>query len=102
MRSWDNAVVGSFFDSLEVEAMHGSDIESRREMEQDVFDYVERFISTQRWRARMGYRSPKAFEQQPWVSLAAERRARSGGSLRRCVRGDGKFACPPGDFGTRV
>lgn len=68
---WDNAVAESFFHSLKVEAIHGSDIETRREMEQEVFDYVERFYNAKRRHSSIGYRSPKAFEQHQQESLAA-------------------------------
>ena len=61
---WDNAVAESFFHSLKVEAIHGSDIQTRREMEQEVFDYVERFYNARRRHSSIGYRSPKVFEQQ--------------------------------------
>ena len=42
---WDNAPAESFFHSLKVEAVYGEDIETRKEMEYEVFDYIERFYS---------------------------------------------------------
>ncbi len=60
---WDNAVAESFFHSLKVEAIYGSDIQTRREMEQEVFDYVERFYNKTRRHSTIGYCSPLRFEQ---------------------------------------
>ena len=61
---WDNAVAESFFHSLKVEAIYGSDIQTRREMELEVFDYIERFYNPIRKHSTIGYRSPEIFEKQ--------------------------------------
>jgi putative transposase len=62
---WDNAPSESFFHSLKVEAIYGEDIETRREMEFEVFDYIERFYNRKRKHSAIGLRSPMDFEQNP-------------------------------------
>jgi putative transposase len=59
---YDNAVAESFFHSLKVEAIHGSDIETRREMEVEVFEYIEGFYNKKRKHSALGLRSPAQFE----------------------------------------
>lgn len=59
---YDNAVAESFFHSFKVEAIHGSDIETRREMEVEVFEYIERFYNKRRKHSALGLRSPEQFE----------------------------------------
>lgn len=59
---YDNAVAESFFHSFKVEAIHGSDIETRREMEVELFEYIERFYNKKRKHSALGLRSPEQFE----------------------------------------
>lgn len=59
---YDNAVAESFFHSFKIEAIYGSDIETRREMEYEVFDYIERFYNKKRKHSAIGLRSPEKFE----------------------------------------
>jgi transposase InsO family protein len=59
---YDNAVAESFFHSFKVEAIYGSDIETRREMEYEVFDYIEHFYNKRRKHSAIGLRSPEQFE----------------------------------------
>lgn len=59
----DNAVAESFFHSLKLEAIYGTDIETRREMEYEVFDYIERFYNKERRHSAAGRMSPFQFEQ---------------------------------------
>ena len=59
---YDNAVAESFFHSLKVEVIFGSDIETKREMEYEVFDYIERFYNKKRKHSAIGLRSPEQFE----------------------------------------
>jgi transposase InsO family protein len=60
---WDNAPTESFFHSFKVEAIYGEDLETRREMEYEVFDYIERFYNRRRKHSTLGYCSPINFEQ---------------------------------------
>lgn len=59
---YDNAVAESFFHSFKVETIHGLDIETRREMEVQVFEYIERFYNRKRKHSAIGLRSPEQFE----------------------------------------
>lgn len=60
---YDNAVAESFFHSFKIEAIYGSDIETRREMEYEVFEYIERFYNKKRKHSSIGLRSPEQFEK---------------------------------------
>ena len=60
---WDNAVAESFFHSFKVEAIYGITFETRREMEQEVFDYIERFYNRVRRHSSIAYKSPDEFER---------------------------------------
>ena len=60
---WDNAVAESFFHSFKVEAIYGFNFETRREMEHEVFDYIERFYNRVRRHSSIDYRSPEQFER---------------------------------------
>lgn len=64
---WDNAPAESFFHSFKVEAVYGEDIETRREMEYEVFDYIERFYNRKRKHSAIGFCSPMSFEQHSMV-----------------------------------
>lgn len=59
---WDNAVAESFFHSLKVEAIYGETFETRRKMEYEVFDYIERFYNRKRRHSAVGYLAPIEFE----------------------------------------
>lgn len=59
---YDNAVAESFFHSFKIETVYGSDIETRREMEYEVFEYIERFYNKKRKHSAIGLRSPEQFE----------------------------------------
>jgi transposase InsO family protein len=67
---WDNAVAESFFHSLKVEAMYGNRFESRRKMEYEVFDYIERFYNQVRRHSAIGFVSPAWYEKQHWKTAA--------------------------------
>lgn len=68
---WDNAVAESFFHSLKVEAVYGLRFESRREMEYEVFDYIERFYNRVRRHSHIGRISPLDFENRNLGKQAA-------------------------------
>lgn len=61
---WDNAAAESFFHSFKIEAVYDVDIETRREMEYEVFDYIERFYNKKRKHSALGLRSPVQFETE--------------------------------------
>ena len=60
---WDNAPAESFFHSLKIEAIYGVRFDSRRDMEHQVFDYVERFYNKSRRHSAVGLVSPREFEE---------------------------------------
>ena len=60
---WDNAVAESFFHSLKIEALYGEEIETRRQMEYEMFDYIERFYNRSRRHSTIGRVSPMQYEQ---------------------------------------
>lgn len=68
---WDNAVAESFFHSFKVEAIYGSRFETRREMEYEVFDYIERFYNRERRHSAIGRVSPLEFEEKMIRKAAA-------------------------------
>lgn len=59
---YDNAVAESFFHSFKVEAIYGSDIETRLEMQYKVFEYIGRFYNKKIKHSSIGLRSPEQFE----------------------------------------
>ena len=68
---YDNAVAESFFHSFKIEAIYGSDIVTRREMEYEVFDYIERFYNKKRKHSAIGLRSPEQFENGVTINRKA-------------------------------
>jgi transposase InsO family protein len=61
---WDNAVVESFFASLETELVAGADWRTREEARQALFVYLEVWYNRQRRHSTLGYLSPAEFEQR--------------------------------------
>jgi putative transposase len=60
----DNAVVESFFSTLERECLQGRRFATRAEAARVLFDYIEVFYNRQRRHSTLGYLSPAAFESQ--------------------------------------
>ena len=60
---WDNAIAESFFHTLKVEAVHGEPPMTRRELEFEVFDYIERYYNRKRIHSSIEYHSPELYEQ---------------------------------------
>jgi putative transposase len=60
---FDNAVAESFFHSFKIEAIYGADIETYREMEFVLFDYIERFYNKKRMHSFIGYLAPDKYEE---------------------------------------
>lgn len=68
---WDNAVAESFFHSLKVEAIYGESIETRKEMEYEVADYIEQFYNQKRRHSAIRRISPYDFEKINLRKVAA-------------------------------
>lgn len=61
---WDNAVVESFFATLQTELVEGADWGTREEARQALFGYLEVWYNRQRRHSTLGYQSPVQFEQR--------------------------------------
>lgn len=61
---WDNAVVESFFARLKVEMVHGEKFNSRKQLEYELFDYIERFYNQRRKHSFLEYLSPLMYERK--------------------------------------
>ena len=61
---YDNSVVGSFFKSLKAELLCRRDWHNRRDVEIDLFGYINGFYNPRRKHSALGWKSPVAFEQE--------------------------------------
>ncbi len=61
---WDNSVVERFFRSLKYEQTNDRLYETRAELRNDVFDYIEMFYNRERLHSTLGYLSPAEFERR--------------------------------------
>ena len=71
----DNAVIESFFSTLECELLAGHRFVTHAEARSSIFEYVEVFYNRQRRHSTLGYLSPAEFEARtstPGVSTEAE------------------------------
>lgn len=68
---WDNAVVESFFARLKVEAIHGEKFNSRRQLEHELFDYIERFYNQRRKHSFLEYLSLLMYEKKYYSETRA-------------------------------
>lgn len=60
---WDNAVVESFFSTLDIECEHGDLFSSRNAARREVTEYILGFYNPSRLHSYLGYRSPMEFER---------------------------------------
>ena len=65
---YDNAVAKSFFRSLKVEEVHGSEYETRKIAKQAVFENIEIYYNQQRRHSANGLISPHAYEAMKKVA----------------------------------
>lgn len=61
---YDNAVVESFFATLEWELIEDADWHTRAAAQAAIFEYIEVWYNRQRRHSTLGYRSPVAYEAQ--------------------------------------
>lgn len=59
---WDNAVVESFFATLEVELLQDAAWATRDQARRDIFEFIEVWYNRQRRHSSLGYRSPAQYE----------------------------------------
>lgn len=67
---WDNAPVESFFGTLKQELVFHQRYDTRQQARRSLFDYIERFYNSHRLHSRLGYMSPKQYEEA-YFNLAA-------------------------------
>lgn len=60
---WDNAVVESFFSSLDIECEHGDMFPSRAAARREVTEYILSFYNSTRLHSTLGYMSPMEYER---------------------------------------
>lgn len=58
---WDNAVAESFFKSLKSELIYGNTLIARKEMEREVFEYIELWYNKKRRHSTLNYMTIKEF-----------------------------------------
>ena len=61
---WDNAVAETFFATLKKELVYRRSWPTRRELEAEIFEYIEAFYNLRRRHTTLGLISPAAYEQQ--------------------------------------
>ena len=61
---WDNAVVESFFGSLQQERVQWRHYQTRQEAKNDILQYMTIFYNENRLHSYLDYRSPNEFERQ--------------------------------------
>ena len=60
---WDNSVAESFFGTLKQERVQWRHYQTRREVQQDVLQYIVMFYNETRLHSYLNYRSPNEFER---------------------------------------
>jgi putative transposase len=65
---YDNAVVESFFSTLEFEPVMTADWRTREEARTAVFEYIETWYNRKRRHSTLGYLSPADYEDQLQVA----------------------------------
>jgi len=61
---WDNAVAETFFATLKKELVYRRSWPTRRELEAEIFEYIEAFYNLRRKHTTLGMLSPATYEQQ--------------------------------------
>lgn len=61
---WDNAPMESFFATLKKELVYRQVYRTRKEAELNIFYYIEGFYNTTRRHSKLGYLSPRDYEQK--------------------------------------
>jgi putative transposase len=66
---YDNALMESFFATLECELLDGRAFPTHRTARTALFDFIERFYNTARRHSALGYCSPTEYERR-WTSIS--------------------------------
>jgi putative transposase len=72
--AYDNALVESFFSTLECELLARRRFRSQAEARMAIFSYIEAFHNPLRRHSALGYRSPAVYEQDAGSEPAKEPR----------------------------
>ena len=62
--AYDNAMIESFFATLETELLDRVRFKTRREARVAIFDFIESFYNRKRLHSSLGYKSPTEFEEE--------------------------------------
>jgi putative transposase len=62
--AYDNALIESFFATLETELLDRVRFKTRRGARMEIFDYIESFYNLNRLHSSLGYMSPQEFEHE--------------------------------------
>ena len=65
---YDNAPIESFFSTLKSEFAHHRRFQTRRQAQEEISDYIERFYNRIRMHSTLDYRSPCQYEQMTVLS----------------------------------
>ena len=66
---YDNACAESFFSSLKKDMLYGRKFKTRAEAKSVIVEYIELFYNSRRLHSTLGYRSPKDFKKDYYVSI---------------------------------
>lgn len=62
--AYDNAMIESFFATLETELLDRVRFKTRRGARMEIFDFIESFYNRQRLHSSLDYMSPMEFEEE--------------------------------------
>lgn len=66
---YDNACAESFFSSLKKDMLYGRKFKTRAEAKSVIVEYIELFYNSRRLHSTLGYKSPKDFKKEYYVSI---------------------------------
>ena len=61
---WDNAVAESFFKSLKTELIYGNKLITKKQMELEIFEYIEIWYNKKRRHGALNYKTIEEFNNQ--------------------------------------
>jgi putative transposase len=67
--AYDNAMIESFFATLETELLDRVRFKTRREARMEIFDFIEGFYNRHRLHSSLGYMSPEEFERDHHATI---------------------------------
>lgn len=65
----DNAIIESFFASLECEVLKRHQFKKRQEADRRIFQYIEGWYNTRRLHSALGYKSLFKYEESYWSAI---------------------------------